>query len=313
MTSNDGGAGSQNLIDSTAAKPSIVVLDPLKLRRSCIAHILKEWSRSEGLTINSMARVTPGSPADINQNCRLFVISVGGKSVTDADVNHNIQVAKVLFPEVPILIVSDLDDQSEVFEAFRLGAKGYIPTSLDPKIALRACTFILGGGSYFPPSALAAANEGDGDHDGFAGQAAVAAQPASPLALESGNWPATQTPVPPVAQVAPVAKGVITRTRVVAAQTSAPSGPAPDSTGPDSSAGQLGMILTERQGQVANLLKDGLPNKLIARHLGMTEATVKVHVRQIMRKLGVNNRTQVALSMSSLAADPRSQTGGVDL
>ncbi len=308
MTSNEGGPGSQNLIESTAAKPSIVVLDPLKLRRSCIAHILAEWSRSEGLTINSVARVTPGSPPDINRNCRLFVISVGGKSVTDADVNHNIQVAKVLFPEVPILIVSDLDDQSEVFEAFRLGAKGYIPTSLDPKIALRACTFILGGGSYFPPSALAATNESESDHGTFAGHAVIAANPATTLPLDTGDWPA------PPAAPQPVARGMITRTRVVAAaQSPEPSAPAPAPSGAEVAAGQSGMVLTERQGQVANLLKDGLPNKLIARHLGMTEATVKVHVRQIMRKLGVHNRTQVALSMSSLDAAPGSQTGGVDL
>jgi hypothetical protein len=37
------------------------------------------------------------------------------------------------------------------------------------------------------------------------------------------------------------------------------------------------------------------PNKLIARQLGMREGTVKVHVRQIMRKFGVTNRTQVAV------------------
>ena len=293
MTSEDGGARSHNPVETTAAGPSIVVLDPLKLRRSCIAHILKEWCRTEGLTINSVARVSPGSPSEINRNCRLFIISVGGKSVTDADVNHNIQAAKVLFPEVPILIVSDLDEQSEVFEAFRLGAKGYIPTSLDPKIALRACTFILGGGSYFPPSALGAARKSETDHDVFVGAGTIAVRqrrvqfpPAEDWSDDNQTVPqATETPMhPPV-----------------------PAEPA------SSPAGQSGTALTERQGQVANLLKDGLPNKLIARHLGMTEATVKVHVRQIMRKLGVNNRTQVALSMSSLSVAQRSPGGSVDL
>jgi hypothetical protein len=42
-------------------------------------------------------------------------------------------------------------------------------------------------------------------------------------------------------------------------------------------------------------LCQGDPNKVIARKLGMTETTVKVHVREIMRKLGVVNRTQVAI------------------
>ena len=35
----------------------------------------------------------------------------------------------------------------------------------------------------------------------------------------------------------------------------------------------------------------------------MTETTVKVHVREIMRKLGVSNRTQVAIAASHVCAD----------
>jgi DNA-binding NarL/FixJ family response regulator len=42
-------------------------------------------------------------------------------------------------------------------------------------------------------------------------------------------------------------------------------------------------------------LRQGLSNKQIARELGLCEPTIKVHVRHIMRKLGVTNRTQVAL------------------
>ncbi|SKA32871.1 LuxR C-terminal-related transcriptional regulator [Consotaella salsifontis] len=53
--------------------------------------------------------------------------------------------------------------------------------------------------------------------------------------------------------------------------------------------------LTQRQRDVLALLQLGQSNKLIARELDMQESTVKVHVRQIMRKLGAANRTQVAL------------------
>ena len=55
-------------------------------------------------------------------------------------------------------------------------------------------------------------------------------------------------------------------------------------------------ILTTRQSAVLRFLQQGHSNKQIARALGMNEATVKVHVRQIMRKLGVTNRTQAVLS-----------------
>lgn len=53
--------------------------------------------------------------------------------------------------------------------------------------------------------------------------------------------------------------------------------------------------LTPRQHEVLDCLCKGRSNKLIGRDLDMQESTVKVHVRQIMRKLGAANRTQVAL------------------
>ena len=54
-------------------------------------------------------------------------------------------------------------------------------------------------------------------------------------------------------------------------------------------------LFTPRQAEVLRLLWDGYSNKLIAYHLGMAEATVKVHVRAMMKKLKVTNRTQVVL------------------
>lgn len=52
--------------------------------------------------------------------------------------------------------------------------------------------------------------------------------------------------------------------------------------------------LTPRQQQVFELLRQGKPNKVIAHELSLQESTVKVHVRQVMRKLRASNRTQVA-------------------
>jgi DNA-binding NarL/FixJ family response regulator len=57
--------------------------------------------------------------------------------------------------------------------------------------------------------------------------------------------------------------------------------------------------LTTRQKSVLERLSHGETNKAIARRLGIREGTVKVHVRQIMRKLGVVNRTQVAIACAN--------------
>ncbi len=53
--------------------------------------------------------------------------------------------------------------------------------------------------------------------------------------------------------------------------------------------------LTQRQKDVLELLARGLPNKLIARELGLSEGTVKVHLLTIFRVLGVRNRTEAVV------------------
>lgn len=50
--------------------------------------------------------------------------------------------------------------------------------------------------------------------------------------------------------------------------------------------------LTSRQISVLSHLRQGKPNKIIAHDLRMSESTVKVHIRNIMRKMGATNRTQ---------------------
>jgi DNA-binding NarL/FixJ family response regulator len=52
--------------------------------------------------------------------------------------------------------------------------------------------------------------------------------------------------------------------------------------------------LTSREQAVFTCLRLGKANKVIAYELGMCESTVKVHVRNIMRKVGATNRTQAA-------------------
>jgi DNA-binding NarL/FixJ family response regulator len=53
--------------------------------------------------------------------------------------------------------------------------------------------------------------------------------------------------------------------------------------------------LSFREREVLKLLLEGLPNKLIARRLEITEKTVKSHLTRIFREIGVTDRTQAAL------------------
>lgn len=54
-------------------------------------------------------------------------------------------------------------------------------------------------------------------------------------------------------------------------------------------------LLSEREKETLRCLVSGYPNKIIARRMVISEATVKVHVKAILRKLEVQNRTQAAI------------------
>ena len=55
------------------------------------------------------------------------------------------------------------------------------------------------------------------------------------------------------------------------------------------------LSLTDREREVLRLVGEGLPNKSIARRLGITERTVKAHLTSVYQQLGVTDRNQAAL------------------
>jgi DNA-binding NarL/FixJ family response regulator len=58
--------------------------------------------------------------------------------------------------------------------------------------------------------------------------------------------------------------------------------------------------LTAREMEVLQLLAEGLPNKIIANRLNITDHTVKFHVNAIMSKLGVQSRTEAVVRATKL-------------
>jgi DNA-binding NarL/FixJ family response regulator len=209
----------------------------MKLRRASLARLIQEWAATRHLPVTAIPVTGLPSEFEAEPNFRLMVFSVGGASLDDAETQACLRELVALMPTAPLVVVSDLERPNEVATAFTAGARAFLPTSIEPKLALQVLAFVLDGGSFFPPHLLLnhrteTSNESGGD----------------------------QKPL----DRAHEAESCSSR-------------------------------LTSRQQQVAHLLRRGMSNKLIARELMMTEATVKVHVRQIMRKLGATNRTQAAL------------------
>jgi two-component system, NarL family, nitrate/nitrite response regulator NarL len=64
---------------------------------------------------------------------------------------------------------------------------------------------------------------------------------------------------------------------------------------PSKKAASMPPRLSSREAAILDGLVQGAPNKVIAHQLNITEATVKVHVKAILRKIRVSNRTQAAI------------------
>lgn len=78
--------------------------------------------------------------------------------------------------------------------------------------------------------------------------------------------------------------------------------------------------LSEREVQILRCLLNGHPNKVIAKKLNITEATVKVHLKGVLKKINAANRTQAAiwalnngLSSENVPIRPRRTAGAVEM
>ncbi len=58
-------------------------------------------------------------------------------------------------------------------------------------------------------------------------------------------------------------------------------------------------LLTAREAEIARLVAAGLSNKQIAREASIAEGTVKIHLHKVYKKLGIANRSTLAVMVSS--------------
>jgi len=178
-------------------------------------------------------------------------------------------------PELPIVMLSGDFDAEAVSQALGLGAAGFIPKTSVTTVLVSALRLIMAGGVYVPPELLRLEPRG---HTHPKCDDSSPARPASRDIVA----PLRPPPPPPI---------------------DAPSEEARRLDDPASSqAARLG--LTQRQCDVLALLMDGRSNKQIGRALDLAEATVKVHVRSILRVLDASSRTEAVVAAGRLGLSP---------
>jgi DNA-binding NarL/FixJ family response regulator len=242
-------------LQSKAKCPSVLIIDSLELRRAGVVSFLMPWAEDSGITLVPIDPQAALALAESHDSLvKLVLLVLGSRGIAETQSQDWISSLHDKYAGTPLVFLSEREEPEEVVAAFKAGAQGFIPLSATPPMAMQAFTFIMGGGSFFPPTALI-------------------------------RTVRTETIVE------------VVRTR--------------DSTVPPE-AQKCG--LTARQQEVLERLRQGESNKLIGRQLKLRESTVKVHIRQIMRKLGATNRTQAALCAAQLglATDKSVEADGDD-
>ncbi len=167
------------------------------------------------------------------------------------------------YPALPIVVVSASDRASDVIRAIDAGAMGFVPKRASNETLFEALTLVMSGGIYVPPMTLGM-------------------QRAPEPAPEGDTVPDVMRP-----RLADAVLDEIGRSAGIARrQEEAPSFES------------LG--LSRRQSDVLAHLLKGMPNKLIAREMGISIETVKDHVAAVLRALNVSSRTQAVLAVSQM-------------
>lgn len=71
-------------------------------------------------------------------------------------------------------------------------------------------------------------------------------------------------------------------------------------------------LLTDRELELAGLIRAGLRNREIAARCGLTEGTVKVHLHSIFQKLNIRSRSELIIMMMSMDSDIPAAVGMAD-
>lgn len=139
---------------TSETRDCIVLVDDLELRRSSIAALLQPWCASIDASIVAISteNMRAGLPGGLNPI--LVILSIGGTSlraISMPDVTASIHQA---LPHVPCLVLSDHTEPEEAVLAARMGEQAFLPTTADPRVAVRAMALVASGGTYFPREAL---------------------------------------------------------------------------------------------------------------------------------------------------------------
>ena len=128
-------------------------IDRQGVERDCmserLASLLSEWRVEPISEARELHRHGNWAPSSV------LILNTHGEGMNNPKVAGEMAMIAQLAPAIPILVMSELCDFSEVTRAFGLGARGYLPTSLAMSEVTAIVRLVAQGGTYVPANILA--------------------------------------------------------------------------------------------------------------------------------------------------------------
>lgn len=255
------------------------------------ADILMSWLGAAGARwqVEPVALPEGGTPPEAA--ARRYDLVILGSLLEDREEGDLLALVRrlgSLHPAVPVVIISDQFDAARARACIAHGARGFVPTTTPPAVAIAALTLVVSGGTYVPALALDDLPPASAALPVAPPQATTPAAPPAPVPGSTPNAPSE----PP----GPESNGEEVRRSLGAVDSGHGNGNGELVPLEQGHPGWRRLGLTPREEDVLALLSRGHSNRQIARSLAISENTAMVHVRNLMRKLGATNRTQAVFN-----------------
>lgn len=253
-------------------KTLIVLIDAQELRRHAFTTFFSSLLSGKNVLLldcNSVDAIKcrENFPIPLENTAPLFILNAGAFGLSDTRIARDIASLRAMMPRCLVLVMLDADWNGEIEVALALGINGVVSMSMPPQSVVSAIDIALMGATFFPRVTSA----GRALRDSMTPMVDYQGEGERRELNSLGIAPETRPPSRAKVDEKQMAKDGI------------------------STSGSDQIPLSRRQIEVLKTLQSGLSNKEIARTLGLSEATIKIHVRHLMRKFGVVNRTQVAV------------------
>jgi DNA-binding NarL/FixJ family response regulator len=136
--------------------PIVLYIDKHRGGKDCVseqlAGHLSGWSLEPLASMSEFEKQADWSDESV------VVLHAHSASVATAELASEIAMVAEGAPDVPFVIISDLEDATDALLAIRSGARGYLPASLPLSQVIAAIRFVAAGGTYIPACVLKAAS-----------------------------------------------------------------------------------------------------------------------------------------------------------